>query len=169
MKVSMGKYYKNGADRKVKVHIDPYDVWNMDHTLALIIHPMLVELKKDKHGAPVVDDEDVPEELRSVGADPFIDEDTGEPDDHLDCHFFKRWDWVLDEMIWAFGEYTQDWEEQYHTKKDPADVIPENRTDGLNGLGLNEWSYDAVGRKAHEDRIYNAISLFGKYYVNFWS
>jgi hypothetical protein len=168
MKVSMGKYYKNGAGRKVKVRIDPHDVWNMDSTLAYIIHPMLIELKPNKQGAPVVDDEDVPEELRSYNSEPLVDEDTDLIDDHLDCNFFKRWDWVIDEMIWAFGEYNTDWEDQYHTKKDPADVIPENRTDGLNGLGLNEWSYDVVGQKAHGDRIANAIRLFGKYYGCLW-
>jgi hypothetical protein len=169
MRVLMGNYNDVDVGRKVDIHIDRHDVWNMDHTLALIIHPMLIELKKDKSGAPVVDDEDVPEELRSYNSEPLIDKDTGKQDDHLDCNFFKRWDWVIDEMIKAFGEYTQDWEDQYHTKKDPADVIPEPRTATMAGIGLNEWSYDAVGQKAHEERIHNAILLFGKYYSNLWS
>jgi hypothetical protein len=47
----------------VKVRIDRWDTWSMDHTLAPIILPMLVQLKETKHGAPIVDDEDVPKQL----------------------------------------------------------------------------------------------------------
>ena len=42
------------------VRIDRYDTWSMDHTLADIILPMLKQLDATKHGAPHVDDEDVP-------------------------------------------------------------------------------------------------------------
>jgi hypothetical protein len=50
--------------QKVKVHIDKWDTWSMDSTLAPIILPMLVQLKATKHGAPNVDNADVPKELR---------------------------------------------------------------------------------------------------------
>lgn len=49
MKVRIGPYRKNRAQR---VEIEPFDTWNMDHTLALIIHPMLVQLKATTHGYP---------------------------------------------------------------------------------------------------------------------
>jgi hypothetical protein len=42
------------------VHIDRYDTWSMDHTLADIILPMLKQLKETKHGSPNVDDEMCP-------------------------------------------------------------------------------------------------------------
>ena len=42
-------------ERKVKIRIDNYDVWGMDHTLALIVHPMLLKLKEQKHGSPMVE------------------------------------------------------------------------------------------------------------------
>jgi hypothetical protein len=80
------------------VKIDRYDTWSMDHTLADIILPMLKQLKTTKHGSPSVDDQDVPEGLglRSTEAGPKENEwDT-------DDNWFKRWDWVLDEMIFAF-------------------------------------------------------------------
>ena len=48
------------------VHIDNYDVWSMDHTLALIILPMLTKLQKQKHGYGMIDDKDVPKEYRST-------------------------------------------------------------------------------------------------------
>ena len=55
-------------NRKIKVHIDPYDVWGLDDTLALIIAPSLRLLKQRKQGSPFVDDEDVPEDVRSYTA-----------------------------------------------------------------------------------------------------
>lgn len=35
-----------------QIIIHPWDTWNMDHTLALIILPMLKQLKATKHGYP---------------------------------------------------------------------------------------------------------------------
>ena len=59
-------------ERKIKVRIDPYDTWNMDRTLAVIILPMLKQLKQTKHGSALVDDEDVPPEMRY--SDPKVSE-----------------------------------------------------------------------------------------------
>lgn len=41
MKAYIGRYPKGDKERKISIRIDPWDVWNMDHTLALIIVPML--------------------------------------------------------------------------------------------------------------------------------
>ena len=49
MRVRIGPYRKNRATR---VEIEPHDTWSMDHTLAMIIHPMLVQLKATQHGHP---------------------------------------------------------------------------------------------------------------------
>ena len=110
MKVTLGRYPKKfNAERKIKVQIDKWDTWSMDHTLAYIIHPLLVQLQATKHGAPLVDDEDVPEELRSTSAPPR------ENDYDTDANHFKRWDWVLDEMIWAFAQkLDDDADNQFH-------------------------------------------------------
>lgn len=35
-----------------QILIHPWDTWNMDHTLALIVLPMLKQLKETKHGYP---------------------------------------------------------------------------------------------------------------------
>jgi len=78
------------------VKIDKWDTWSMDYTLSHIIVPMLKQLKETKHGSPNVDDEDVPENLRSTAAP------AKENDWDIDDNHFKRWDWFLDEMIWAF-------------------------------------------------------------------
>mgnify|MGYP000017499581 FL=1 len=49
MKVRIGPYRKNRAEH---VEIESYDTWSMDCTLAMIIHPMLVQLKATTHGYP---------------------------------------------------------------------------------------------------------------------
>tara|TARA_R110002153_G_scaffold182916_1_gene336175 strand:- start:326 stop:745 length:420 start_codon:yes stop_codon:yes gene_type:complete len=38
--------------QKISVRIDSYDTWSMDHTLAHIVLPMLVQLKETQHGHP---------------------------------------------------------------------------------------------------------------------
>jgi len=136
MKVHIGPYRKN---RKIDIKIDRYDTWSMDYTLAHIIHPMLVQLKETQHGAPWIEDEDVPEHLRSTAAPPKENEwDTDEL-------FFDRWEWVLDEMIWAFDHKKNDeWKDEYYENK----------------------NYDELWKV--EDRMRNAFRLFGKYFENLW-
>jgi len=152
------------------VKIDRWDTWSMDHTLAHIILPMLKQLKNTKHGAPNVDDEDVPEELKSTSASPKENEwDT-------DDNHFKRWDWVLDEMIFAFEHKNDDtWQEAFSSGvidyKSEACEWHENgkakmfkMVDGPN----HTYKCDYEGMKVVEDRIQNGFRLFGRYYQNLW-
>jgi len=141
------------SGQKMKIRIDKYDTWSMDHTLAYIIVPMLKQLKDTRHGSPMVDDEDVPEEFRSTSAPPVKNE--WDPD----SNFEKRWDWVMDEMIWAFEQKTYSWEEQYF-----GDWVP----DKDKTFGGSFKNTDDEGRKAHHKRMINGFRLFGKYYGNLW-
>lgn len=127
--------------RKLKVRIDDYDVWGAHHTLALVIHPVLVRLKEKKHGAPCTDDSDVPEHLRSTAYP------KKESEYDTDGGHFKRWDWIIDEMIWAFSqEIDEDADAQFYIGKD----------------------YDKEKVLAWEARKANGLRLFGKYYSNLW-
>ena len=50
MKVYIGRYPKDHTkERKVRVEINDYDTWNLDHTLAQVIYPALVKFKEDNH------------------------------------------------------------------------------------------------------------------------
>lgn len=51
MKVFLGPYEEQ-VERIKDIEIHNYDTWSMDNTLALIIHPMLVQLKATTHGYP---------------------------------------------------------------------------------------------------------------------
>jgi hypothetical protein len=155
--------------RKVVVRIDGYDTWNMDSTLATIILPMLKQLKATKHGAPLVDDNDVPEglNLRSTEAPPKENEwDTDE-------NHFKRWDWVLDEMVWAFEQLQPDceWEEQFHSGVSDIQWIdsPDHPECKQMVKGPNDTrQFDADGHKKHSDRIDGGLRLFGVYFRGLW-
>jgi hypothetical protein len=138
------------------VKIDRYDTWSMDHTLAHIIHPMLVQLKKDKHGAPYTDDEDVPKKLRSYVASPKKNSwDTDE-------NHFKRWDYILDEMIWAFEQELKDDDvAQFYDHSESNDVKDWNEK-------MNKLKVDREGLEAHQKRKANGFRLFGRYYQNLW-
>jgi hypothetical protein len=143
--------------QKVKVHIDRWDTWSMDHTLAPIILPMLVQLKETKHGAPNVDNADVPKELRATKKQI---EAYGKKGD-VDPKHFERWDWILDEMIWAFEQKCRDhWEEDYYGP------YIEGEGDGILG-GHFEWT-DDEGRQKHQERMSNGFRLFGKYFESLW-
>ena len=160
--------------RNIKIKIDRWDTWGMDNTLAYIILPMLKQLQATKHGAPFVDDEDVPEKLRSTNADPKENEwDT-------DSNHFLRWDWIMDEMIFAFEcELDDSWQEEFRSgehdtiwlpvDKDGNEVPEEDAklfqmADGPN----NTYKCDYEAMKVVETRIQNGFRLFGKYYQGLW-
>jgi hypothetical protein len=104
------------------VKLDRWDTWSMDHTLAYIILPMLKQLKETKHGSPFTDMEDVPEHLRGTTTEDWEPQFTfdfyeeGKVKEGInDIH--ARWDWVMNEMIFAFERKANDtdwsatWEE----------------------------------------------------------
>jgi hypothetical protein len=135
--------------RKIDVRIDHYDTWSMDHTLSLIILPMLKQIRDSKHGSPYVDDEDVPKELRlsrkwkKIFNESYSSEYTEEQKEIASNKFHARWAWVLDEMIWAFEQIATD-------------------NDGLD-ISIKKSEY-----KKFQARIDNGTRLFGKYYRCLW-
>jgi hypothetical protein len=80
MKVTLD-YSSTPVIESIEIHES--DVWDMDITLAKIIHPMLVKFKSLDNGYPstLVSDELTDDESR------------------------KQWHDILDDMIYAFGEY----------------------------------------------------------------
>ena len=152
------------------VKIDHWDTWSMDHTLGKIALPMLKQLKDKKHGSPCVDDEDVPEELKSTSAP------AKENEWDVDGNHFKRWDWVMDEMIFAFDHHiNKEWEEAYRSGEfDHKSVACEWYENGkpkmfrLEEGPKHTHKADYEGMRVVEDRIKNGFRLFGKYYQGLW-
>jgi hypothetical protein len=166
-------WIESKRSRKIKVRIDRWDTWSMDHTLSYIVLPMLRQLNKTKHGAPNTDDEDVPEHLRSTVAEPKENEwDT-------DSNHFLRWDWIMSEMIYAFECQLDDtWEDKYWTGEwGKPDFVKSDQEYPNPKTGVMESTYqlnpgtrkcDWDGLKLEQARIQNGFRLFGKYYTALW-
>lgn len=114
------------------IKIDKYDTWNADATLSEIIAPMLKQLKKNSYSSPLTEICDVPEELHPINTNDLWTDET----------VHERWQYILDEIIWAF-ESIADEDDLYYT--------------------LGQEKYDE-----HNERINNGLRLFGKYYRSMW-
>lgn len=134
--------------RRIKVKYDKYDTWSLDHTLATIIAPGLKQLKATQHGYPVGMTQ-------------------------------EEWDHMLDEMIWAFTELAEDnpGADAFHsgvsdyiwTKVDiHGNEDPNGNYRRMDNGPNHTFSVDFEGRKAYDDRIQNALEMFGKHYRNLW-
>ena len=185
------KRFQQNGDRKVKVHIDNADVYSADHTLALIIAPMLRKLQEKKNGSPMIDNEDLPPELQMSERETTVN-DNGHWDKSLDAteeeqdaaskKFHARWEWVLSEMIWAFEQHEKaDWEDQFHTGEHDiiwtkVDAKGNELAEGREGNTYsrmdhgpnNTHVYDAEGSQAWSARMANGRRLFAKYYEALW-
>ena len=174
------KWIDSKKKRKIKIHIDYYDVWSMDHTLAPIILPMLKQLKATKHGSGYIDFEDVPEHMRTTEYEDY-DEQKCFEFYHEDVEKRKydvhdRFEWALDEMIFAFEHLVDDsWEEKYSSGV--WDTYSEAcKFDEEGNPTLYEMKYgpnhtretDWDGLKAEWDRVDNGLRLFGKYFRTLW-
>ena len=167
-------------ERTIKIHIDKWDTWNMDSTLALIILPMLKQLKATKQGSGMIDLEDVPEHLRATTTEEYDSQFTFEFYNEdvprgVDVH--TRYEWFLNELIWTFEQLQPDcdWEEQYRSGNIEMHSEPckwdENGDPTLYHLkrGPNDtYKVDYDKLQKHQDRIDNGLRLFGKYFLTLW-
>ena len=160
--------------QKISVRIDQHDTWSMDHTLAHIILPMLRQLQETKHGSPLVDDDDVPDELESAAAPPK------ENEWDVDDNHFKRWDWALGEMIFAFEcKLNDNWDEEFWSGEWGKSEFVETDEEYTNPLtnkvekmytmkNSGNRTCDWEARQKVQNRITNGFKLFGKYYEGLW-
>ncbi len=176
MKVNIGRYPKVGP-RKADIKIEGFDTWNLDATLALIILPMLVQLKHNKQG--------VPNDFADVGGADYESQTSFDfyRESHNDAfeEGCKRWEETLDKMIWSFqqialedyddkylhGDAKFDWVETDKLYPNPISGKLEKTYQMVDKNPDEHW-YDHVGHKLHEERIQEGLELFGKYYRNLW-
>jgi hypothetical protein len=178
MKVNIGPYKDDDSEREIDVVIEGFDTWSMDSTLAYIVLPMLKQLKATKYGSPIVDEKDVLEHLRSTKEEKEHLRKTGEVDDK----FFARWDWVKDEMIFAFESVHDAWEDQFYSGESdhiytPVDVHGEDDVSEkkpaaswyrIDNGPNHTFKIDEDGLNAYQTRIENGFRLFGKYFTSLW-
>lgn len=176
MKAKIGKYRKL-TDRHITVEIENFDTWSLDHTLALIILPALIQLKNTKQG--------VPSEFADTGGDGSSNQYCFEFYSETTRYAFdqkaKQWDEILDKMIWSFQQLVEDeYDDLYHHGKPEYDFVKTDKqiTNPISGKvedtfqmvdkNPKEHWYDYVGHRMHEQRIQEGLDLFGKYYRNLW-
>ena len=175
MKANFRNFNKGPKERKVEVKVEKWDTYSMDHTAALIILPLLLQLKQTKHGVPS-------ELVARTGGDTdnnycfdFIQEDENVVFDKL-C---EQWDEILDKMIWSFQQLVDEsYDSKYHHGHMKLGWKPVEITNPTTGVvetmhemvdeNPGEHWYDHVGHALHEDRIQEGLELFGKYYRNLW-
>ena len=178
MKVKIGKFPKKGNRRKIDVQIDKFDTWSLDHTLAHIIYPALLQLKAAKHGVPseLVDD---------VGGEDWKEQECFDfyKESHKEAFEIacERWDEILDKMIWSFKQLMDDdYSSQYHHGKSEYDFVESDKlypnpisgkmekTYQMVDKNPDDHWYDHEGHMLHEERIKEGLELFGKYYRSLW-
>lgn len=175
MKVKIGQY-KKYSGRNIVVQIDESDTWNLDSTLAYIILPCLLLLKERKHG--------VPNEFAEVGGASYEAQSSFDfyTESHNDSfnEGIKRWEEVLDKMIWSFQQLITDYNDHYSYGKFISVFVESDKTE-LNPVtnkveklfemvdkNPNGHWLDTEGLKLHEERIQEGLELFGKYYRSLW-
>lgn len=176
MKVKLGKYNKL-SQRRVDVEIERFDTFSLDHTLAHIILPALLQLKATKMG--------VPSEFADVGGADYNSQESFDfyKESHNEAfdEKVKEWELVLDKMIWSFQQIVfDDYEQLYHHGKPQYDWVKtgDQFLNPFNGKTENTFTmidknpdehwYDHIGHIEHEKRIQEGLELFGKYYRHLW-
>ena len=164
------QWFYDERPRKIKIHIDDYDVWSMDGTLALIILPMLKSLREAKPGAPGDMLGFQQTSNRGQGSFDFY----ADGDDAAWAAGQTEWDKILDEIIWSFEQLQPDcdWEDQYwitHPILDLKDHLEDGGKTCIPVRWKVEGECDWAGRSKHEDRIQRGLELFGRHYMNLWS
>ena len=162
------------------IKIDYWDTWSMDMTLAPIILPMLKQLKDTKHGSGMIEMEDVPEYMRTTENEEWDSQKCfdfyHEDKEERKYTVHDRFDWALDEMIFAFDHLVDtSWEDKYSSGvMDHYSVPCEWYEDGKPKLyqmkeGPNHtYKCDWEGLRKEQERVDNGLRLFGKYFRNLW-
>lgn len=151
------------------VIIEEHDTFNCDHSLTQIIYPLLKQFRKHLHGCPsILDVSDLPEHLtQSVSEEMAKDEDDRNKDwtgelDKSEWMKMKAWEWIIDEMIWAFEQLSKDGNDDQFYKKVEIDHK-------YMDMPCHRLECDKESLKKHHERIQNGLRLFGFYYRNLWN
>jgi len=175
MKVNIRNFNKGPSERKIDVKVERWDTYSMDHTAALVILPLLLQLKNHKQGVPNDFVDRVGGDIDNNYCFDFIKDDENEVFDQ-GC---KKWEETLDKMIWSFQQLVDDnYSDKYHHGHMKLGWKPIEIPDPVTGAvkkayemvdeNPGEHWYDYVGHHLHEDRIQEGLELFGKYYRALW-
>lgn len=156
--------------RKVKIHIDKYDTWNMDSTLAMIILPMLKQLKETKHGSPG----DMPSFQQTSNQSQCSFDFYGEGDTAAWEAGHAEWGVIMNQMIWTFEQLQPDydWEDQYWKVHPKIDFSDDTEDDDEGTCRRLKWKVEGEcdwdGMAKHQAKINAGLVAFGTNYRGLW-
>lgn len=137
-------------DTKVKVKFKYVDLYSLDYTLSLIILPLLKEFNGKKQGIPMVDNNDLPEDLKLSDAILDVVYNGKECESDIRKTYEERaqmaYNYIIDKMIWSFERISKG-----------EDFYPEWEND-----------FNPELQKDYDKKIQEGLNLFGKYYRTLW-
>lgn len=142
MKVLIGPYPKgkSKAKRKISVRIDKWDTWSLDHTLAHIIAPALKQMRRSKQGIPGGVFDYSHHDTMKLGTP---EHRKAEKKSHRDG--IKKWEAIMDQMIWSFEEVRRDSPNEPDITKDKKAYF------------------------AYQARVSDGFKTFGEWYQALWT
>ena len=143
MKVTIPKPIP-GEEHK-KIEVDDWDIWNVDYTLACVIHPVLLKYRENLTGYPELWEDGM---ITSHNYDRQLHFDIFDEKVERD-YLIKKWKDTVDKMCRAFGMivHKEDWEDTW--------------------LDLG-WSEARAKEQEYYKAIDEGLALFAKYYHNLW-
>lgn len=142
--------YLDRKSRRIEIKIDGYDIWSADHTIATIVHPLLVELKEKKMGVPSVDVEDIPEELKEAA---IKEHNKQHGDEAFEDYVWSEiaWNAILDKMIFSMEaiKNSEKFEDDVYTK-------------------VKSHQERKKLYMEHDKKVREGTILFGKYFRCLW-
>jgi len=145
MEVQIGNYPRTcGGEREVKIKVDEWDIWSVDETLKLIIHPLLILFKKELSSYCEVEEGDA---LSGLGG-------------------LEAWLYVLDRMVEAFDPYGEPCMEDYNF------TFPDLVGNGVLSLAPDnpqEYTRYKEDVSVYEEKCKEGLRLFAKYFTGLWS
>jgi len=159
MKVKIGNYRKGSnpkTPRIEKVDIEKWDTYSADHTLSLIIHPLLVKFRDNVLAQGIVPSEFLP--TRDVSD--LTEEEAAELHARLHVEGSEKWVGILDKMIWSFYQIKTN----YYGEKSFFKEVEGNPEDP----DYNKFDIDKDGLNDYYEKIDEGAQLFGRYYRSLW-
>jgi len=141
--------------QKIRVYVEDHDIYSADYTIACMALPILEKLRDEKHGYPMIEPDDIegmPEELKPTKEELQEYSENYTPDSLAEA----RWNWVLNEVIFAMECITDDsWEDEFFAWEDPNNM-------------MSLKMIDKEGYDAKQERINRGFRLFGQFYRALW-
>ena len=143
MKVTIPKPIP-GEEHK-KIEVDDWDIWNVDYTLACVIHPVLLKYRENLTGYPELWEDGM---ITSHNYDRQLHFDIFDEKVERD-YLLKKWKDIVDKMCRAFGMIVEKeaWEDTWMDKSYHEHKIEEAKY------------YEAVDE---------GLALFAKHYHSLW-